>query len=140
MPAAVDTNVLAYAVGIGRTVADRAKLAIADALLAEVIDEGPLVVPVQVCMELHHLLMRKRGLDAGQAAEIVRDYTAGVVLVATDIAVLEAAFDLASRHRLQTYDAVILAAAARAGCDVLYSEDMQDGFEWEGVRIVNPFA
>ena len=102
--------------------------------------DQPLVVPIQVCFELHHLLVRKRGLAPRTAAELVRDLTDGAVIVPSDLAVLEAAFDLVGHHGLQTYDAVILASAARAGCDILYSEDMQDGFEWQGVRIVNPFA
>jgi predicted nucleic acid-binding protein len=37
------------------------------------------------------------------------------------------------------WDSLILASAILAGVDVLYSEDMQDGFEIEGGRIVNPF-
>jgi predicted nucleic acid-binding protein len=60
--------------------------------------------------------------------------------VASDLEVLELAFELADRHRLQTYDSVIVASAARAGCAILFSEDMQHGFEWQGVTIVNPFA
>src|SRR5690606_30518176 len=100
----------------------------------------PLVIPIQVCFELHHLLTRKRGFASGEAAALVRDYTDGAVIVSSDLAVLEAAFDLAARHRLQIYDAVILASAARAGCEILYSEDMQHGFEWGGVTVINPFA
>ena len=33
-----------------------------------------------------------------------------------------------------------LAAAAEAGCRLLLSEDLQDGFTWSGVTVVNPFA
>ena len=58
----------------------------------------------------------------------------------TDAAVMTEAFNLAEKHGLQTYDAIILAAAAKGGCDMLYSEDMQHGFEWNGVLVVNPFA
>ncbi len=74
------------------------------------------------------------------AAATVQDYLESAVLVPTDAAVLEAGFALAARHNLQTFDAIILAAAARGGCGILYSEDMQDGFEWNGVRVINPFA
>jgi len=51
-----------------------------------------------------------------------------------------AAVDLASQHRMNIWDAVILASAADAGCRLLLSEDMQDGFTWTGVTVVNPFA
>jgi predicted nucleic acid-binding protein len=51
-----------------------------------------------------------------------------------------AATDLAAQHQLGIWDSVILAAAADAGCRLLLSEDMQDGFTWNGVTIANPFA
>ena len=119
---------------------DKPKAALAAALIAEIAVTGPFVVPVQVCLELHHMLVRKRSLKRSEAAAVVDELVAGAMLIASDQTVLAAAFKLAVRHQLQTYDAVILAAAARAGCDILYSEDMQHGFEWSGVQVINPFA
>lgn len=43
-------------------------------------------------------------------------------------------------HRLGIWDALILSAAADAGCRLLLSEDLQDGFTWGGVTVANPFA
>lgn len=137
---AFDTNIFAYAAGIGESLADRAKVALAEDLLTGAIDQGDFVVPAQVCLEFYHVLVRKRGLDAAEAAAVVGEYTQGALIAPTDHVSLQSAFELARRHHLQIYDAVVLAAAVRGGCDILYSEDMQDGFEWEGVRIVNPFA
>ena len=37
------------------------------------------------------------------------------------------------------YDALIVASAIEAGCDILYSEDMQHGGSIGGLAIVNPF-
>lgn len=50
-----------------------------------------------------------------------------------------AALDLAVDHQLQFWDSLILAIAARARCRVLLSEDMQQGFIWGGVTVVNPY-
>ncbi len=50
------------------------------------------------------------------------------------------AVDLAVHHQLGIWDAVMLAAASEAGCRLLLSEDMQDGFTWGGVTVANPFA
>jgi predicted nucleic acid-binding protein len=50
------------------------------------------------------------------------------------------AADLATDHRLGIWDAVILSAAAQAGCRLLLSDDLQEGFTWAGVTVVNPFA
>jgi predicted nucleic acid-binding protein len=33
-----------------------------------------------------------------------------------------------------------LATAADTGCRLLLSEDMQNGFTWNGVTVANPFA
>jgi len=60
--------------------------------------------------------------------------------IETSEAVLDAALHLASVHKLRIWDAIILAAAAEADCRLLLSEDMQDGFTWRGVTVVNPFA
>jgi predicted nucleic acid-binding protein len=50
------------------------------------------------------------------------------------------AADLAADHHFGIWDAVILSAASQAGCRLLLSEDLQDGFTWGGVTVVNPFA
>jgi predicted nucleic acid-binding protein len=52
----------------------------------------------------------------------------------------EAALKIAARYGFQIYDSLIVAAALEAGCDVLYSEDMQDGMRIDGLTIRNPFA
>lgn len=135
---AVDTNILAYDAGLRRVDADEAKIVLAGDNVDMLIKAGTLVIPAQVLAELHHVLQRKGGYPASAAQEIVEDYASVASIVATDIDILGQAFALSADHGLQTYDAIILAAAA--GCDTLYSEDMQAGFVWGGVRIVNPFA
>ena len=140
MLAAFDTNILAYAVGLRQVDADDAKIVRASLLIEPLLVEGELVLPAQVQAELHNLLRKKAGFSPFDAAARVARYSAGATTIPTDPSVLEEAFELASKHGLQTYDSIILAAAAQGGCDVLYSEDMQHGFEWNGVIVINPFA
>lgn len=140
MAAAFDTNILAYAAGLRQVDADEAKIARATLLIEPVVAEGELVLPAQVLAELHNLLRKKAGYSPSAAATKVAKYADPAITVPTDAAVLDEAFALAERHGLQTYDSIILAAAAQGGCDVLFSEDMQHGFEWNGVMVVNPFA
>jgi len=52
----------------------------------------------------------------------------------------KAAIDLSRYNKLAFYDGLIIAAAVRAGCNALYSEDLQDGREMESLTIRNPFA
>ena len=52
----------------------------------------------------------------------------------------ETGLRLAERYGLSIYDAMIPAAAIHAGCDTLWSEEMQHGMALdEGLRVVNPF-
>jgi predicted nucleic acid-binding protein len=50
------------------------------------------------------------------------------------------ATDLATDHHFGVWDAVILSASAEAGCRLLLSEDLQEGFTWRGVTVTNPFG
>jgi predicted nucleic acid-binding protein len=138
--AAVDTNILAYAADLRRHPDDDLKISTASDLVADLIASDNLVVPVQALAELRHLLRRKAKVSDLTATEMVIEYADGALVAPTTEDVLRRAFLLSSLHQFQTYDAIILAAAAQAGCDVLYSEDMQTGFIWDGVEIVNPFA
>jgi len=138
---AVDTNVLAYAEGVRRADSDNPKLGLARRLIEDLIaGDDQLCLPAQVLAELHYVLRRKARLTPTEAGARLMRYLAEADVIATDRAVMARSVMLAERHDLQTYDAVILSAAASAECDILFSEDMQDGFEWESVRVVNPFS
>ncbi len=51
----------------------------------------------------------------------------------------ESAIDILSRYRYGFYDSLIIAAALKAGCTQLISEDLQSGQHIEKLKIVNPF-
>jgi len=61
-------------------------------------------------------------------------------LVLVDLPDVLAATDLHIVHGVSFWDGLIIAAAKRAGCRVLYSEDLRCGASFEGVEIVNPFV
>jgi predicted nucleic acid-binding protein len=132
---ALDTNVLAYAEGVN----GRAMKAAALELL-EQLPEDSALVPIQVLGELLHVLVRKAGRSRASARQAVLSWGDAYPLIETSPDVLAAALDLAVDHRLGTWDAVILSAAADARCRLLLSEDLQQGFTWGGVTVVNPFA
>jgi predicted nucleic acid-binding protein len=135
MRVALDTNVLAYAAGID---GQERKYAALD-LLSRLPEEDTFL-PVQVLGELFRVLVRKAGFSPELARKTIHRYHDTYPLVETSPAVLLAATDLAAGHKLGIWDAVIFAAAAEAGCRVLVSEDLQDGFTWRGVTVANPFA
>ncbi len=134
MKAALDTNVLAYAEGINN---DAAKRKAAWDLIEKLPHDA--IIPVQALGELFQVLVRKANHTPAAARSAVYRWSHAFALADTSAAVLLAAVDLASRQ-FSLWDAVILNAAAEAGCRILLSEDMQDGFIWRGVTIVNPFS
>lgn len=52
----------------------------------------------------------------------------------------QAAIDLAIDHGFQIWDALIMAVAAENSCRMVLSEDLQAGFIWRGLTVINPFA
>ena len=99
-----------------------------------------LILPAQVLAELFNVLTRKVRRDAEAAAQIVRAWQDMFSVMPTTEMVLSRGLDVAIVHGFAIWDAIILAAASEAGCRLLLSEDMHDGFTWGGVTIVNPFA
>ena len=135
MRAALDSNVLAYAEGTDEP--ERQAQALA---LIRSIPDGSLVVPVQVLAELFNVLLRKARLQRRTVRSRVLAWRDAYPVLETSPVVLSRAIDLATDHQFSIWDAVILSAASEAGCRLLLSEDMHDGFTWGGVTIVNPFA
>jgi predicted nucleic acid-binding protein len=97
-------------------------------------------LPAQVLGELFGVLVRKARRSAIEARRAVQIWQATYAVIGTTNTVLTRAMEVAVDHGLTIWDAVILAAASEAGCRVLLSEDMHEGFTWGGVTVVNPFA
>lgn len=131
---AVDTNILVYAAGFG----DAPRCAAADAVLRFI--AGRLAVPVQVMGELFNVLARKARLPLDDIAHRLALLGAGADVLATTPAAFSRACELAAEHRIQIWDAVIMAVVEAEDCEVLLSEDLQDGFQWRRLTIINPFA
>lgn len=135
MRIALDTNVLAYAEGIG----DSARCERARQLIA-VLPEDGVLLPAQILGELFRLLTGKATRNAGAARDALLGWADAFDVADSTWSAFQSAFDLASDHQLQIWDALILAVAAENACRLLLSEDFQHGFTWHGVTVVNPFA
>ncbi len=135
MRLALDTNILAYAEGVNGTSRKKAALDIIEKL-----PEDSTFLPVQVLGELFHVLVRKAGRSPERARAAILSWKDAFPLIETSPAVMLAATDLATHHRLGIWDAVVFSAAAAAGCRLLLSEDLQAGFTWNGVTVANPFS
>ena len=132
---ALDTNVLAYAEGVNGSPRKKQALEIIEKLPAD-----STFLPVQVLGELFYVLVCKAGRTPKRARAAILSWQDAFPLIETSPSVLAAAMDLAADHSLSIWDAIIFAATAAAGCRLLLSEDMQEGFTWNGVTVTNPFA
>jgi predicted nucleic acid-binding protein len=135
MRLALDTNILAYAEGVNGAPKKKSALDIIEKLPPD-----RTFLPVQVLGELFHVLVRKAGRKPERAQAAILSWQDTFPLIETSPAIMLAAIDLASRHRLSIWDAVVLSAAATSGCRLLLSEDLHPGFTWNGVTITNPFS
>jgi len=125
-----DTNVLVYAQGHGaKAQRARTRLAAGGAL------------SVQVLNEFAAVARRKLGRVWSEIATSIDDIRALVETPrALTLSTHENARALASAHNFAFNDALILAAALEAGCDIRYTEDMQAGRVVGTLKIVDPFA
>ena len=135
MRVALDTNIRAYAEGVDGESMQQRVLQVMHSL-----DPSQMVVPVQALGELFNVLVRKGGRTRDDARQRVEEWRAELSVVDTSYEVLLAGVELSTKHQLFVWDAVMLAAAAQAGCRVLLSEDMQHGFIWGRTTVVNPLA
>ena len=130
----LDTNIVAYAEGI-----DGSSRQVQALELLSRLPRNTLNISIQVVGELYNVLT-KRGVSREHARERSLYWKQFLTVLETSGELMETAVDLATEHRMRVWDALILAAAAEARCDLLLSEDFQDGFAWRGVTVVNPFA
>ncbi len=136
MRVALDTNLLANAAGINGQERLEVTARVLDGL-----EDDEVFVPVRALGELYGVLLRKAHSSREDARGEVAHWRARTTPIPTTVEAMDAAIGLAAAHRLVIWDSVMLAAAAaEAACDLVLTEDMQDGFTWRGVTLRNPFA
>ena len=136
MRVALDTCILAYAEGVGDAARCAAAIRLIEQLPAELV-----LLPAQTLGELFRVLTGKAKREAGPTREAIMAWADSFDVVDSSWSAFQAAMDLAMDHdSLQIWDALIMAVAAENRCRLLVSEDLQNGFIWRGITVVNPFA
>lgn len=129
----VDTNIWLYAF---IELDDPAKTAVARKLIAET---EP-IVSTQVVNEVCVNLLRRAAFTEEQISQLIESFYQRYVVVEPGQMVLMAASQLRSRHSLSFWDSMIVASALHAGPPILYTEDMQHGWNVDGhLQVCNPF-
>lgn len=127
----VDTNVLLYLASGDDQKADRAEVVLA---------QGG-TISVQVLNEIANVLRRKMQMSWPDTHVFLDMVRALMTVEPLTWETHEMGLRIAERYGLSIYDAMIVSAALIAGCDTLFSEDMQDGLVIDNrLRLVNPFG
>lgn len=136
-PVFVDTNVFVYR----HDLSDPVKQRLAQQWIEWLAHARTGRLSYQVLQELFATLTRTRGpsFRPAEAREIV-EALATWQPIQTDLFILQRAWAVQERYRISWWDSLIVAAAQASACRVLLTEDLQDAQNFDGVRIVNPFA
>jgi predicted nucleic acid-binding protein len=130
----IDTNILVYSIDRDETVKRKRARELLKSL-----GKGSLVfLSTQVLQEFYVAATRKLGMDPLLAKDMLREWRRfNVVTVTPEI--IEEAVDISILNQLSFWDGAVLAAARASGCEVVYTEDLNDGQLIGGIRMINPF-
>ena len=127
----IDTNILIYLLSADDTKADQAEL---------ILRSGG-IISVQVLNEIANTALHKLAMPWVEISEFLSLIRKKCLVKPLNIGAHDKGRFIAERYGFSVYDAMIVATALLAGCDTLYSEDMQCGQRIEKqLRICNPFV
>jgi len=127
----IDTNIVIYALGPASHKAP----------LAAPLFVGNPSISTQVLSETANVAAKRLALPVPEVRKLVTTLEAMCRVEIISLTTIHTALDIQERYGFSWYDSLIVTTALEAGCDTLYSEDMQDSQVIEGrLRIVNPFA
>ena len=132
---AIDTNVLVYAYDPS----DSRKQQVAQDLIRRAL-VGEYVVSSQVLAEFASTLLHKMSpvAHAGDVIAVL-DALGPIRVIETDGDTVRRAVEARAEYGVHFYDGMIVAAAERAGCQRILSEDLNHGQKYFGVAMDNPF-
>lgn len=136
VPDFLDTNVLVYAYDV----TDPRKQRTAQELVERALD-GEVLISTQVLAEFAATLLQKLSPAAtSETVTAILDALGPIKVVIPDAEIVRRAVDAHQAYALHFYDGMIVAAAERAGCERIWSEDLSAGQKYFDITVVNPFA
>jgi predicted nucleic acid-binding protein len=129
----IDTNILVYSLDQ----ADPIKRNRSRELLRRLASENNAVLSTQVLQEFYVAGSSKLGADPLILKDIIRSLERFETVLVTP-ALIKEGIDCAIINRVSFWDAMIIVAAESAHCELLWTEDLNNGQIIRGVRIENP--
>lgn len=129
----LDTNILLYIYS-----KEQYKQKIAQNILNEYYD---ICISKQVINEMTNILIKKFKLPLKDIEKTIKELEKELIVLDFDIQTQIKALKLMQSYNFQFYDALIVSTALENSCNILYSEDMQNGLIIDkNLKIINPFA
>lgn len=134
----LDTNIFVYSFD---TSAPK-KAAQSLKLIRRAIETRGGIVSYQVVQEFFNVALRRftKPMSSADAEQYLSTTFRPLLSVHSSPALFGEALRIGARFRLAWYDSLIVASAIEGECEVLYSEDLQDGQQMGGLTISNPFV
>jgi len=134
----LDTNIFVYSFDAN----EPKKAAQATKLIRKGIETRGGIVSYQVVQEFFNVALRRfvKPMSSVDAEQYLSTTFRPLLAVHSSLALYGEALRIGARFRLAWYDSLIVASAIEGQCNVLYSEDFQDGQKIESVSMSNPFA
>lgn len=132
----LDTNILVYAYDKH----EQGKQKKAQSLLKESIQNDNAVLSTQVLGEFFCVVTKhiKEPMSVDEAHEIIKKFSI-MHVVEIDLALVNRAIDTHKKYHISYWDSLIIAAAERADCEKIFSEDFNSGQQYHNVLTINPF-
>jgi len=130
----IDTNILIYA-NDGR---DKIKQEQAISIVQQLMGFGNGVVSTQVIQEYAAVALNKLNQDSGAVLRQTR-LLESFEVVRQSVEMIRRAIEIVETYHISFWDACIISNAENAGCTEIYSEDLNTGQYYSGIRVVNPF-
>lgn len=127
----IDTNIIIYSLGKNSTKAH---------IVAPLFLDRP-CISTQVLSETVNVTTKRLGLATSDVRQLIKTLHEVCHVELITMSTIEVALNIQDRYKFSWYDSLIISSALDAGCNTLYSEDMQHGQLIEGrLKIVNPFC
>ena len=130
----IDTNILVYTLDQKNIV----KRDMARKIVKKVVESHQPVISTQVIKAFYVVASNKLKADPIVVKNIIHNFH-NMEIVNNDLDLIEQAIDISILSQLSFWDSLIIAAAEKANCEYVLSEDLNSGQNYRGIKLLNPF-
>lgn len=130
----IDTNLIVYT--LDKSNVDKQERA--RNIIRKIVNVHQPVISTQVIKEFYVVAINKMKADPIIVKNILHNFR-NMEIVTNDLELIEQAIDISVISQISFWDSLIIAAAEKANCEYIFSEDLNPGQTYRGVLVVNPF-